>query len=159
MDVIPRRAARVLLVDGAERVLMFNGFDPAHPAHRYWFTVGGGLAAGEPAAVGAVRELAEETGLRLAPDALGEPVWREVTEFPFDGRTYRQEQDFFLVRVGEWQVDTEGFNEVEQGSIDGYRWWAIEELERTDELIYPVELPELLRRLLRRDSSPAGGGA
>ncbi len=46
-ELIPRRAARVLLLDGAGRVLLLRGFDPAMPEHRYWFTVGGGLDDGE----------------------------------------------------------------------------------------------------------------
>lgn len=154
MDAIPRRAARVLLVDGAGRVLMFHGFDPARPTHHYWFTVGGGLEPDEPAPAGAARELAEETGLRLTAAQLGGPVWREVTEYPFDGEWYRQEQDFFLVRVPAWEVVTDGFDAVERDSIDGYRWWTIEELEATTERFYPVDLPALLRRVL----GGAGGG-
>src|SRR6185503_16970235 len=98
-EMIPRRAARVLVVDGAERVLLFRGFDPHEPDRRYWFTVGGGLDPGETSAEGAAREAREEVGLPLVPDQLGEPVWHEVAEFPFEGVWYRQEQDFFLVRV------------------------------------------------------------
>lgn len=147
MDAIPRRAARVLLVDGAGRVLLFHGFDPARPDDRYWFTVGGGLEPDEPAAVGAARELAEETGLEMTVAELGPPVWREITEYPFDGRWYRQDQEFFLVRVARWDVVTDGFDQVERDSIDGHRWWTIEELESTAERFYPVDLPALLRRL------------
>jgi 8-oxo-dGTP pyrophosphatase MutT (NUDIX family) len=154
MDVISRRAARVLLVDGAGRVLMFHGFDPARPAHTYWFTVGGGLEPDEPAAEGAARELAEETGLRMTAEQVGAPVWREVTEYPFDGLWYRQEQEFFLVQVPGWDVVTDGFDAVERDSIDGHRWWTIEELESTTDRFYPVDLPDLLRRLLP-DGRPA----
>lgn len=143
----------MLLVDGADRLLLFRGYDPARPDHRYWLTPGGGLDLGEPAAAGAARELAEETGLRLSPEDLGEPVWREVTEFPFDGRWYRQEQEYFLARVTAWEVDTTGFDEVERNSIDGHRWWTAAELAVTDERVYPVDLPVLLHRLL------AGGSA
>lgn len=139
----------MLLVDEAERVLLFRGSDPGRPGERFWFTPGGGLEDDEPSAEGAARELAEETGLRVTGQQLGEPVWREVTDFPFDGVWYRQDQQFFLLRVAGWQVDTTGFEQVERDTIDEHRWWTVAELERTAELIFPTDLPAVLRRALR----------
>ena len=155
MPPIPRRAARVLLVDDSDRLLLFRGYDPGRPRHRYWFTAGGGLDPDEDMVNGAIRELFEETGLRVTAGQIGAPVWQEVTEFPFDGRWYRQQQEFFLVRVPAWTVVTDGFDEEEQRSIDGHRWWTIEELETTTERYYPDGLPALLRRLLRAGDGPA----
>ncbi|MEQ4302344.1 NUDIX domain-containing protein [Plantactinospora sp. B6F1] len=146
-----RQAARVLLVDAGGRVLLFHGCDPARPLHRYWFTPGGGLDPDETPAAGAARELAEETGLRLRPAEFGEPIWQEITEFSFDGRWYRQEQHFFVVRVSAWVVDTAGFDAVERETIDLHRWWSIDELDRATERIYPTDLPELLRRALESE--------
>jgi 8-oxo-dGTP pyrophosphatase MutT (NUDIX family) len=99
-------------------------------------------------AQGAVRELREETGLDVAPDSLADPVWREVTEFPFDGVFYRQEQEFYLHRVPDWPVDTAGFDDIERAYIDGHRWWSVAELTATDERYYPGDLPTLLRELV-----------
>jgi 8-oxo-dGTP pyrophosphatase MutT (NUDIX family) len=147
-EPIARRAGRVLLLDARQRVLLFHGYDPARPTHGYWFTPGGGLSDDESPVQGAARELYEETGLLLPPEQLGPPVWRDVTEFPFDGRRYRQEQEFFLVRVESWQVDTAGFEEIERNSVDGHRWWTLAELVATDQRYYPRNLPELLRGLL-----------
>lgn len=144
----PRRAARVLLVDAAGRVLLFHAFDPARPGFRYWLTPGGGLRADEQPAEGAARELAEETGLRLTPAALGAPVWRETIEFPYDGVWYRQEQDFFLARVPTWEVDTRGLEDVERDSHLGHRWWSPDELAATTERYYPPDLPAVLTRVL-----------
>jgi 8-oxo-dGTP pyrophosphatase MutT (NUDIX family) len=138
----------VLFVDGSGRVLLFHGIDPGRPDHDYWFTPGGGLDPGESTAEGAARELFEEVGYAVDPASLGEPVHREVTEFPFDGVWYRQEQEFFLVRVDSWEVDTSGFDEIELGSIDGYRWWSAADLEVSAERYYPAELPSLLRSLV-----------
>ena len=146
MTVIDRRAARVLLVDGAGRTLLLHGGDPARPGDRWWITPGGGLDDGESLAEGAARELYEETGLRVDPAELGDPVWHEFTEFSYRTRAYRQEQDFFLLRVAEWRVDTAGMDEDEQQTITEHRWWSAAEIEASDEQIFPLELAGLLRR-------------
>ncbi len=142
-----RQAGRVLVVDDDGRVLLLHGFDPARPDEPYWFTVGGGAEPGESLAQAAARELAEETGLVATASDLGEPVWHEVTEFGFDGRTYRQEQDFFLLRVSSPRVSVDGLDDEEAAVIDGHRWWSAADLEITAESFYPRELPRLLRDL------------
>jgi 8-oxo-dGTP pyrophosphatase MutT (NUDIX family) len=147
-EPLPRRAGRVLLIDDRQRVLLFHGFDPARPRHEYWITPGGGLDDGESTAECAARELFEETGLRRAPSELGPAVWCEVTEFPFDGRWYRQYQEFFLVRVPSWEVDTTGFSELERNSVDGHRWWSVEELATTGDRYYPENLANLIREVM-----------
>jgi 8-oxo-dGTP pyrophosphatase MutT (NUDIX family) len=141
-----RRAARVLLIDDAGRTLLFHGGDPARPGERYWFTPGGGLEDGETRAQGAVRELFEETGLRVDPAELGEPIFAEVAEFSYDNNAYRQEQEFFLYRVSEWRVDTAGFDAQEQLTIDEHRWWSAAEIDSSEEQIYPSGLADLLRK-------------
>lgn len=146
-EVIARRAARVLVLDATGQVLMLRGCDPARPHHRYWMTVGGGLEDGEAVTDAAVRELAEETGLRLTPPDLGEPVFHDVTEFPFDGRWYRQEQVYFAVRVPSWDVDFSGFEAIERATVDTHRWWSLDDFATATEPYYPAELPDLLRRL------------
>jgi 8-oxo-dGTP pyrophosphatase MutT (NUDIX family) len=137
-----RRAARVLLVDREDRLLLLRAGDPAQPELRYWFTPGGGLDAGESSAQGAARELFEETGLRVDPAELGEPVWHQVTEFTYNRQWYRQEQEFYLLRVPRWEVDTAGFA---ADGILAHRWWTVTELEGATELVYPEDLARLLR--------------
>lgn len=141
----PRPSARVVLTDAAGRVLLFQGFDPARPQELFWFTVGGGVEDGEELRDAAVREAFEETGLKLAPDALIGPVWRRRAVFSFDGQTFDAEEWFFYASVdGALAVDTSGFNDVEETTISGYRWWTAEELESTEDTVYPVQLAELL---------------
>jgi len=147
VTVIDRRAARVLLIDAAERTLLLRGGDPARPEQRWWFTPGGGLDEGETPAQGAARELAEETGLRVDPAELGAPVHHETTEFSYDTRQYRQTQDFFVLRVDEWQVDTAGFDADEQRTITEHRWWSAAEIDTSTEQIFPTGLADLLRRV------------
>ena len=147
-DIVHRRTAgRVLVVDAQGRLLLLHGFDPAEPDAPYWFTVGGGAEPGESLAQAAARELAEETGILATAADLGDPVWHDVTEFGFDGRKYRQEQEFFLLRVQAPQVRLDGLDAEEVAVIDGHRWWSAADLEATSESYYPSELPRLLRDL------------
>ncbi|NMO52543.1 NUDIX domain-containing protein [Actinoplanes sp. TBRC 11911] len=147
MTVIDRRAGRVLCVDQAGRALLLHGGDPARPGQRWWFTPGGGLRGSESSAEGAARELREETGLHVAATELGPPVWRETAEFSYNGADYRQDQEFFLLRVAEWRVDTAGMEADEQQTITEHRWWSPEEIAASTERIYPVALADLLRGL------------
>ncbi|MGA5302922.1 NUDIX hydrolase [Nucisporomicrobium flavum] len=156
MTYIERRAARVLLIDAAGRTLLLHGGDPAQPGRHWWLTPGGGLDDGETPAQGAARELFEETGLRVDPADLGEPVHSEVTEFSFNARLYRQAQDFFAYRPPEWTIDDAGLDADERLSIIGHRWWTIAEIETSDEEIYPAGLAGLLRRCAAQ-GVPSGG--
>ena len=144
-EVSSRQAGRVLVVDAQGRVLLLQGFDPARPDEPYWFTVGGGARPGETLAEAAARELREESGIAATPAELGQPVWHEVTDFSFDGRRFRQEQDFFVLRVGSAEVSSDGLDDEEAAVVLGHRWWTAAELESTHESFYPAELPRLLR--------------
>ena len=129
-------------------MLLFRGCDPAQPhAGTWWFTVGGGLDEGESPREGAARELFEETGLRVAPDELGEPVHEEVADFDFAGSRVVQQQEFFLLRVDAHDVDTTGFTPLELEAVFEHRWWSLDELAATDEVVYPLDLVDVLTRL------------
>jgi 8-oxo-dGTP pyrophosphatase MutT (NUDIX family) len=147
-----RRSARVLLVDPADRILLFSVTDDG--ATR-WFAPGGGLADGETYADAAVRELWEETGLTVQPADLGPEVWhgRPWTSTR-DGITYRNLQRYFFLRVPAFEVDTSRFEPLERAAIDGHRWWTVPELRTTTDCLRPAGLPDLLTGLLI-DGPPA----
>lgn len=138
----------MLLVDDADRVLLLCGGDPTAPERgTWWFTPGGGLEPGEAPREAAARELAEETGLTVAPETLGEPVHQRLTEFRFDGVDYRQSEHYYLLRVPSHEVDVTGPDAVVDPGVTDHRWWSLAELRASHDVRFPAELPDLLERL------------
>jgi 8-oxo-dGTP pyrophosphatase MutT (NUDIX family) len=137
----------VLPIDPTGRVLLLCGFDPANPGQPFWFTVGGGVDPGETLAECAARELHEEAGIAGDAAALGDPVWHRTVEFGFGGTRYRQDEEYFMLRVGSRAVSLDGMDDWEKQTVTGYRWMNAAELEALAEPFGPPELPRLLRGL------------
>ena len=143
-----RRAARIVLLCD-DTVLLLKGFDPGDPgAGPWWITPGGGMIGDESPESAAARELYEETGHAVAPERLGPVVATRVAHFSFEGRDYEQAETFFAVRAERFEPHGHGWEEAEQRSLMEHRWWRVDDLAATDERVYPVELPVLVRALL-----------
>jgi 8-oxo-dGTP pyrophosphatase MutT (NUDIX family) len=141
----PRQAGRVLVIDPDGRILLIQDFDPAEPGSLRWGTIGGVLDDGEGSAQAAIRELWEEAGIRATASELAGPVWHRTAEFSFNGVRCRQEEDYYLLHVGNVQVSLDNLDDIERDTVTGHRWWSSEELAATTEAYIPAELPELLR--------------
>ncbi|MEU5977319.1 NUDIX hydrolase [Streptomyces sp. NPDC047315] len=147
-----RKAARVVLLDSQDRILLMHGNEPGDPADHWWFTPGGGLEEGETWAEAALRELAEETGVTEVE--LGPVLWLRRCSFPFDGRRWEQDEWYFLARTDQTGTGPLGLTELERRSVTGSRWWTSAELASTRETVYPTRLAELLRTLLDEGPPP-----
>jgi 8-oxo-dGTP pyrophosphatase MutT (NUDIX family) len=152
-----RLAARVIAVDDGGRVLLMRGYDPADPSNVWWITPGGGLEPGEDERTGAVRELFEESGLRIEPERLAGPVAVRTALFSFMGRPYRQDEVLFFARVtGATTIDRSGWTDIERASVTELRWWSADDLDAVTEPVYPPTLPAIVRGLVEQgwDGTP-----
>lgn len=158
-DGIPyRKAARVLLLDAAGSILLLEGHDDGDLDHRWWFTIGGGIATGEDARTAAARELAEEAGFVVNPVDLIGPVATRRATFEFVRVTVRQDEEFFCRRLAEIApaVHTGGRTPLEQRLLDQHRWVSpteLDELIADGNTVYPEELPALLRSVTPWDGT------
>jgi 8-oxo-dGTP pyrophosphatase MutT (NUDIX family) len=146
--VIERRAARALLIHHGS-VLLIKGCDPARPeAGTWWLTPGGGIEDGESIEDALVREVLEETGLALPVERVGKIVATRVAEFEFDERDYHQSESFFAIEVDEFMPHAHGWDAIERRALIDHRWWTLDELTSTTELVYPRELATVVAAAL-----------
>jgi 8-oxo-dGTP pyrophosphatase MutT (NUDIX family) len=150
VDVIVRPASRILLLDSQDRILLML-FAPGQEGRGVWITPGGGLEPGESHADAAIRELWEETGLRVLE--LGPCVWHRVHRFNFAGRVTEQRERFYVCRVDTFDLgDHLNLDEKERDEITEVRWWTLDEIEAASGQHFgPGDLARLLRPILAGD--------
>lgn len=148
-EVVRRPGAKLLLVDPADRVLLIACHPPRLNGGHFWFAPGGGIEPGEDATAAAVREAYEETGLAL--DDPGRPVFaRRCCWSNAAGTTYESIEQFFFRRVAAFVPNLGQLQPLEAQVHGEYRWWSVDELAATDEVLVPRRLPQLLPLLLER---------
>lgn len=142
-----RRAARVILVDPDERILLMR-YDDSPPNGSHWATPGGGLEPGETYPQAALRELAEETG--WTDIALGAEVLRREHEMEYAGRLLRQRERIYLARTDQPGRGITGVEAMHvSDNIAAWRWWTLAELDATGETVWPAGLADFVRTALR----------
>jgi len=152
-----RRTARVIVVDDRDRTLLFADSDPGIPGHHWWMTPGGGIDPGETDLEAAVREVGEETGLRLAADQLLGPILRRRVVHGYSDVVIDQEDVFYVCWVPAFEVSDAGHTEEEKLTLAQHRWWTRDELATTEEEIWPAVLLELWNDAdVRRRAAAAG---
>lgn len=143
-----RPAARVVLIDAADRVLLFRAKLERSDAAPFWITPGGGVKPGESWEAAARRELWEETGLETFE--LGPCAWLREHVFYWEPEStwYRQQERYFVARVDTHDVVTRYQEEMEAQFMTAHRWWTLLEVQATNERLVPGNFAELFESLL-----------
>ena len=162
---ITRNAARVLLIDPSDRVLLIRvgnddserGVAPDFP-DELWITPGGGLEAGETYEQAALRELLEETGVRDVE--LGPWVWTRPDRFTIHGVRYEGTERFYVVRTPAIDIRPANPDAGEVAIIREYRWWTVSEIQASIAEFAPTRIRELLPGIIAGNtpSSPIETG-
>ncbi|TPG12156.1 NUDIX hydrolase [Sphingomonas oligophenolica] len=137
----PRPAARILLVDGAGRVLLFR-FTPGDGRAPFWCTPGGALDPGETYPQAARRELREEVG--IDHDCGPEIARRTVDFLTIERVEVTADERWFRVDIDACDVDPSGHTPLERRVMQTWRWFTRADLATDSDPIYPADILELL---------------
>lgn len=141
-----RPSARLLVVDPAGRILLFRFVHGrgALAGEDYWATPGGGVADGETLEQAAIRELEEETGIRV--EDTGPAVGRReiVLQLPDDEYVMADER-YFLVKAENACLSRDGWTAEEAEVMADDKWRSRDELEKTSATIWPDNLLAMLK--------------
>ena len=142
-DPIVRPAARVLLLDTSDRLLLLRVIVDPDDARPLWITPGGGVEVGETHPQAARRELREE--LNLDDVELSRCVWTREHPWHWIARDQwiRTTERFYVARLAE---DAPDLTLYPDGMLEmnDLRWWTVEEIATAEEEIAPRRLATLL---------------
>lgn len=146
MAPVPRVGGRVALVDPEGRLLLVEELLTLDGPATEWLIPGGGVEAGETPAQAAVREVYEETGLKLDPGRLTElRTYRRQWSDHERGVQYDQLEHLYLVRLTSAQaVAPVALTEEERPYVVGLRWWSLAELSESGARFEPPDVADLL---------------
>ncbi|MES1212427.1 MAG: NUDIX domain-containing protein [Leifsonia sp.] len=145
-DGLFRATSRVLLIDPGGAALMFLQYGKDHAVRPRWITPGGGVDPGESHDEAAIREVFDETGLRLdrVPAAfLDEDFAPDQRWHPYQ----RGHWAWYAIRVDRFDPVRDGWTDEERADVVEWRWMTAGELAAEVHDVEPETLPALLREL------------
>ncbi|CAB4687197.1 MAG: NUDIX domain-containing protein [Actinobacteria bacterium] len=142
-----RRAARVVVLDPLDRILLINASDPLHRNGPGWWEIpGGGIDHGESTEEAARRELWEEAG--IAEAEIGPCVWFQRVQFSFGGWHFDQDEWVHIARCEGVSEGPQGLEALEVLAFGEQRWWTLEDLLEHQPRTIPYRMAEFLPHVI-----------
>ena len=149
-----RNSVKIILLSPENKVLLI-GMDNKNIKSasgeyngKFWNLVGGKIEEGEDLFAAARRELFEETGLRSESVSFGKVVWTGELVLNMNGVKTLVRQRFIVAEASKQIVTVANLTHEEKMFERGLRWFSLDEIKNSCEVIYPVGLDEYLSDLL-----------
>ncbi len=150
-----RNSVKVLLINEENNLLLMRQDNPGIKsqdgsyAGAFWSLIGGKIEEGESREEAACREIYEETGLKVMPDQVSLPVWYGSVNLNMNGKLTHLYQQLVIVRLtGSSETTLENLTAEEAEFVNDLKWFSLDEIEHTSEIIYPIILKDLLRQVV-----------
>lgn len=114
----------------------------------FWFLVGGEEEPGENFLHTIKRELFEETGLKEEDYKVGPLVWTGDFKLILSEEPRRMKQKFIVVKTNKNDITTANFTENEKKVVKELKWFSLDEIKSSKEIIYPVNLKDKIENIL-----------
>lgn len=142
-----RRAARAVVLDPSDRVLLINASDPAARHTGDWWEIpGGGIDHGESPEDAIVRELWEEAGIGDAD--VGPCIWTQTVQFTFGGWHFDQDEWIHIVRCDGNAAGPRALESLERLAFGAQRWWPLEQMIEQAPRTIPYRMTEFLPSII-----------
>jgi len=152
-----RSSIKILLLNEKNELLLMCADDPKTTSAdgkyigKFWFTVGGQIEENESINEAAIREIYEETGIKKEEIELGPIVWFGEFDLILNGVLTRLKQKFMVAKTNQKNVFLKNPTSWEKNVITEFKWYSLDEIKNTNEIIYPALLSEYLPDIIAKN--------